>query len=214
MCNKIPANKTAGQNGFHKSSERDVLTNLQGLTLVELLVVISILTLTYFITSDIIITGLKMTRYESEQATAVEYARKSMGIITKDIRGANTSERGDYPIVTAQEDELTFFNDTNGDDLMEKIRYYLDGTNLIREIHLPGALKDYSVFSASSTIAAYVNNAGTPIFTFYDSSSAETDVINQIRMVRTHIMINVTPASIPNDYILESDVNLRNLKDY
>lgn len=179
----------------------------------EILVVISILTLAYIITSDMIVSGLKMTRYESEQASAVEYARKSMGVITKDIRGANTSEKGDYPILTAQENELTFFNDINGDDLMEKIRYYLDGINLIREIHLPGPANDYSVFSASSTIATYVNNDDAPIFTFYDSGSAETDVINQIRMVRTYIMINVTPAIAPNDYVLESDVNLRNLKD-
>lgn len=205
MCNKILLNKTTDPGRFYKSSK--------GFTLVELIVVISILTLTYFITGNIITTGLKMTRYESEQATAVESARKSMGIITKDIRGANTSERGDYPIVIAKADELAFFNDMNGDNIMEKIRYYVDGINLIREIHLPGALKDYSVFSASGTIATYVNN-NVPIFTFYDSNSAETDIINQIRMVRTYLMINVTPAIAPNDYILESDVNLRNLKDF
>jgi len=214
MCNKIPINKKISPYQFHQPAGKNILANLKGLTLIELTVVISIIILISFIGSDMIISGLKTTRYESEQATAVESARKSMGIMTKEIRGANTSEKGDYPIVTAQEDELTFFNDINGDNLMEKIRYYVDGTNLIREIYLPGDQKDYSIITASSTIATYVNNINTPIFTFYNSNSVETDIINQIRMVKTHIMINVTPTIIPNDYILESNVNLRNLKDY
>jgi hypothetical protein len=165
-------------------------------------------------TSDMIINSLKSTKFESEQATAVEQARKSMGIITKDIRGANTSERGDYPLVAIEEEELSFFNDVNSDDIMEKITIYLDGTNLVREVYLPGASNDYSVFEASSTIAKYVNNNGAPIFSYFNSNSEETDIINEVRMVRTMIMINVTPLVAPNDYILESDVNLRNLKDF
>jgi len=185
----------------------------KGFTLVELIAVISILTLTSFLAGDIIVTGLKTTRYESEQAAAVEYARKSMEIIAKDLRGANTSEKGDYPIAVAEDNELVFFNDVNGDDLMEKIRYYLDDTNLVREIYLPGALKDYGVFGASSAIANHLNNLDIPIFTFYDSGSTETEAINRIRMVRIRLMINVTPAIAPNDYILESDITLRNLKD-
>jgi prepilin-type N-terminal cleavage/methylation domain-containing protein len=188
--------------------------NPRGFSLVEVMVVTAILSLIYFIGGDLIVTGLKATRYESEQATAVAYARKSMGIVTTDIRGANTSERGDYPIGIAQNDELAFFNDMNDDDIMERIRYYVSGTALIREIYLPGPLDDYSVFSASSSIATYVNNNATPIFTYYDSSSQPTDVINQIRMINIYIMINVTPLVAPNDFILESDVNLRNLKDY
>jgi prepilin-type N-terminal cleavage/methylation domain-containing protein len=195
-----------------KKDENDL--SLTGFTLVEILVVVAIMTLVYFIVNDMIVAGFKTTRYESEQATAVEGARKSMGIVTTDIRGANTSERGDYPIVTAQDDELTFFNDMNDDDLMERIRYYLNGTNLVREIYLPGPLRDYSIFSASTTIASYVNNNSLPIFSYLDSSSQSTDVINQIRMINIYIMINVTPSIAPNDFILEADVNLRNLKDY
>jgi prepilin-type N-terminal cleavage/methylation domain-containing protein len=193
---------------------RKYLIKQKGFTLVEMLIVISILVLLYFLAGDIVIDGLRMTRYESEQAIAVESARKSMELITKDIRGANTSEKGDYPIVIAQEDEFAFFNDVNGDNSMEKIRYYVDGVNMIREIYSPGDLKDYSVFSGSTTIATYINNVSVPIFSYYDPDSMETDIINNIRMVRIYIMINITPAIAPNDYILESDVNLRNLKDY
>jgi type II secretory pathway pseudopilin PulG len=185
-----------------------------GFTLIEILVVVSILILVYFMVDDMIVSGFKTTRFESEQATAIESARKSMNIVTTDIRGANTSERGDYPIVAALDDELTFFNDMDDDDLMERIRYYLSGTNLIREIYEPGPLNDYSIFKASSSIATYVNNNSVPIFSFADASSEPTDVINQIRMINIYIMINVTPAIAPNDFVLEADVNLRNLKDY
>lgn len=182
--------------------------------MIEIIVVMSILSLVVYFSSSLIIDSFKNTRFESEQATAIEIARKSMGIITKDVRGANTSERGDYPIVTAQDNELTFFNDINGDDKMEKIRYYLANTSLIREIYLPGDLKDYAVVDYSNSIAAHINNAGLPIFTYYNSASEETDVINQIRMIKIHLLINVTPVTAPNDYVLESNVNLRNLKDF
>jgi prepilin-type N-terminal cleavage/methylation domain-containing protein len=185
-----------------------------GFTLIEVLVVASIMTLMYIIVNDMIVAGFKTTRFESEESTAVENARRSMNVVTTDIRGANTSERGDYPIVTALDDELTFFNDMNDDDLMERIRYYLSGTNLVREIYLPGPLSDYSVFGASSTIATYVNNHSVPVFSFADANSQPTEIINQIRMINIYIMINVTPSIAPNDFILESDVNLRNLKDY
>lgn len=180
----------------------------------ELIVVISILSLVFYFSSSMITDGFKNTRFESEQATMVETARKSMDVITKDIRGANTSEKGDYPIVTAQDDELTFFNDINGDDKMEKIKYYLTGPNLIREIYLPGDLKDYAIVDYSNTIAAHINNGDLSIFSYYDSNSEETDVINQVRMIKIHLVINITPATAPNDYILESNVNLRNLKDF
>jgi len=190
------------------------MCNKKGYSLVEVMTVVSILLLVFLITGDMIINSLKTTRYESEQATAVETARKSMDIITKDIRGANTSEKGDYPLVIAQDDELAFFNDINNDGLMEKIRYYLEGTELVKEIFLPGSLMDYSIFSASSTVADYVNNNGDPIFSYYDYNSEENNLINNIRMVKIIIVINVTPTTLPNDYILESDVNLRNLKNY
>lgn len=188
--------------------------NKKGFTLIETMVVMLIFSVLALVVGDMVIAGLKNSRYESEEATAVEYARKSMGVITKDIRGANTSERGDYPIITAQPYELTFFNDVNGDNLMERIRYYLAGTNLVREIYLPGPLKDYSVFDASSTVAMYVNNNALPIFTYYNSGLGTTTTINQIRMVDIYLMINVTPYIAPNDFILQSDINLRNLKDY
>jgi hypothetical protein len=178
------------------------------------MVVMTIFVTLFIVAGDMIINGLKSTRFESEQATAVQNARQSMGIMTEEIRGANTSERGDYPLAVAQPQQLTFFNDVNNDNLMEKIRYYLNNTNLVREVYSPGALKDYSVFSASSTIASYINNGSAPIFTYFNAGSATTTVIDQIRMVRTHVIINVNPATAPNDYILESDVNLRNLKDY
>jgi prepilin-type N-terminal cleavage/methylation domain-containing protein len=188
--------------------------NNKGYTLVEVMTVVGILLLVFLITGDMIINSLKTTRYESEQATAIETARKSMGIITKDIRGANTSERGDYPLVIVQDDELAFFNDIDNDGVMEKIRYYLEGAKLVKEIYLPGLTLNYSSLSASSTVADYVNNNGVPLFSYYDSNSEETDIINNIRMIEVIVVINVTPTTLPNDYILKSNVNLRNLKNY
>ena len=187
--------------------------NKKGFTLVEIMVVTAIFLVVSIITADIIINSLKSIRFESELAAAVENARKSMNAMTKEIRGANTSEKGDYPLAVAQENELIFFNDINNDDLMEKIRYYLNGTNLIREVYLPGALQNYSVLNSTETIAMHINNNNIPIYTYYDSNYAVAAAINQIRMIKIQIIININPAAAPNNYVLESDVSFRNLKD-
>jgi hypothetical protein len=62
-------------------------------------------------------------------------------------------------------------------------------------------------------VADYVNNLSSPIFKYYDSDLNETTNINDVRSVGVSLKINVTPERAPYDYILESDVQLRNLKD-
>jgi prepilin-type N-terminal cleavage/methylation domain-containing protein len=185
----------------------------KGFSLMETMIATSILLLIMAFSYEFIVTGFKTTTFTSEQETAIDHARRAMEIMVKEIRGANYSEQGSYALELADKHNFIFYSDINDDNRMEKVRYFLDGTELKRVVTLPGALYDYSGSSSTSTLAQYVNNQEDNIFVYYDSELNVTNQINEIRLINIHLKINVTPERAPNDYILESDVNMRNLKD-
>lgn len=190
-----------------------MLNNKKGFTIVELLVGIAILSLILLLTNRFISTAFTSTRFENELNTAVKNAQKGIDTIKVELRGANSSDQGDYAINHIDNDEIIFFSDVDGDDSMEKIRYFLSGTRLYKTTTLAGALNDYTGDTSTTTISRYVNNMGTDIFTYYDGENLETANINDIRLVNVVLLINVTPGISPDDYHLETSIHLRNLKD-
>ncbi len=184
-----------------------------GFTLIELLVAMSVFIVIAIISGEFIIMGFRSTTFEAEQETAVRNARRGMEIMVKEIRGANNSERGDYPLATIEEDNLVYYSDVNDDGYMEKVRYFLDGSSLKKIVTLPGTDKNYNSQEATTTISKYVTNQNERIFTYRDSNYAETNNINDVRLINIKLKINVTPERVPSDYDIETDVNLRNLKD-
>lgn len=189
------------------------INNEKGFSLIEILVVMSIFLIIITMAANFIIYGFQGISFGSEQETAIENARKAMEEMTKEIRGANSSESGSYPLAMVNDDEIIFYTDTDIDGQMEKIRYYLASSTLIKETTEPGTANDYSAAPEVTDVAYYINNQVEPIFYYFDSNNEETDIINEIRLVNIRLKVNVTPEKAPNDYYVESDVNLRNLKD-
>jgi prepilin-type N-terminal cleavage/methylation domain-containing protein len=185
----------------------------QGFTLIELLVAMAVLLMIAALSSEFIIKGFRSTTFESEQATAIQNARRGMEIMVKEIRGANNSERGDYPLATIESDNLIYYSDINDDGEMEKIRYWADGNFLKKTETAPGAGNNYTGAGATTVMSNYLNNQAEPIFTYYDNNRAETPNINNVRLINIRLKINVTPERAPADYYTETDVHLRNLKD-
>ncbi len=189
------------------------LNKKTGFTLIETMVVMSILLFVFFVGYEFIVRGLRATTFGSEQETAIQNARRGMEIMTKEIRGANNSERGDYPLSTVENDDFVYYSDIDDNGQMERVRYFLDDTSLKKVATPPGPADDYNMPSATTTIAEYVNNQAEAIFTYYDNNYAETDDLDSIRLINIKLKINVTPERAPNDYYVETDVHLRNLKD-
>lgn len=191
------------------------LAKQKGVTLIELLVYITIMLMVFSMGYDFIVRGFTSTTFSSEQEEAIDNARKTVEILSEEIRGANNSDNGSYPIETMDEQEFIFYSDIDDDDSMEKIRYYIDTTdNTVKKVLTPaGPSSDYSGASETSTVASYVNNVSEPLFLYFDRNGDESSVINDVRMVGIQVKINVTPERAPNDYYVETNVHLRNLKD-
>ena len=187
--------------------------NQKGFSFIELSVAITIFLLIVSIVSAYLIQGFKIGVFNTEQQEAVESARRAMEIMTKNIRGANNSERGDYSLSAIEADNFIYYTDTDDDDTMERVEYFIEGLELKQTITEPGELNDYTGPSTTTILTDYVNNVENPLFEYYDSDYNETSLINEIRLIKIKLEINVTPERAPDNYDLESDINLRNLKD-
>jgi prepilin-type N-terminal cleavage/methylation domain-containing protein len=190
-----------------------------GFTLVELIVVVSFFLIFMVISSDFIIRGLRSSTFGYQQDAAVQNARKVINQIIAETREAARSDRGDYLLDTAGEQQLIFYSNIDSDYLTEKIKYYLAGGILYKGITKPaGDPIDYSLDNETvSQVAEYINNQAQPVFTYYDTNNnLIADPVadkNKIRLIHIFLKINVNPQIAPQDYLVDMDVQIRNLKD-
>lgn len=183
------------------------------MTLIETLVVMSIFVSLSIIASAFIIRGFKAITFNSEQATAIANGRKAIEIMSDNMRKARSSEKGDYAVASATPQSLIFYCDYDNDSIAEKITYFLSSSTMKMTATEPGTSNNYTGTSTTVDLAQYVNNQAESIFRFYSSENLETNTINSIRLINIKLKINVTPSRAPQDYYVETDAELRNLKD-
>jgi len=189
-----------------------------GFTLIETVAVIGITALVFAAVSWAIVSFYRANSYIIHQAYAVGSARKGTEVMTREIREATYSDTGGYPVVSADTSEFVFYSDVDRDNSIERVRYFLDGTDFKRgEIKASG---DPLVYNAAnekiSVLSEYVRNTGSqPIFTYYDSSGNEvSDLSNvaDITLVKTRLVVNVIEGRAPEEFTLRSTAQIRNLK--
>lgn len=174
--------------------------------------------------SAYIVTGYKTSRFAEEQNESIEHARKGIETMIEEIREASPAENGDFAIAEADEQNFVFYSDIDVDQQTEKVRYFLEGSDLKKGVTQPtGFPVTYPTENEVITILSmYVRNDTDPIFYFYDATWAGTDTNdylttpaspNQVNIIRLNLEININPAIAPNPFILESYVNVRNLKE-
>jgi prepilin-type N-terminal cleavage/methylation domain-containing protein len=190
-----------------------------GFTLLEIVIVMSIFLFIVVSSYDFIIQTFKAGAFSTEQDDASRTARKAADVMVREIREAAYSSRGDYIFDTLGTSTLIFYSNVDNDTNEEKIRYFVSGTFLNRGVtKATGSPLQYlSANEKVSPIVYYVNNQSLPVFTYYDTNNnlIANPSANKIfvRLVHISLMINVTPSTAPKDYYLDSDIQIRNLKD-
>lgn len=194
----------------------------RGYTVVELLVVmaISLAMFTAFITWFFL--TLNADNYSTNLLVSSEQARNVITTLTDELRETIPGEDGSYMIQTAEAEELTFFADVDLDQEAERVRYYRDGTNLMRGVtKASGFPAVYETDDETTTIvASYIaNEAGNDLFTYYgvgypDQIDPLGDPVppNGVRLVRINVLIDVGDEH-SREFNLESDVQLRNVEN-
>lgn len=155
---------------------------------------------------------------------AVDDANNAVKQMVKEIRTARSGDNGAYPMQAAYNAEFIFFSDIDSDGASERVRYFLNGTNFNKGVTEPiGYPVTYPLANEKVfTISDKVRNGVTPIFTYYNGDWPE-DIINNplpspvrlsdTKLMRIYLRLNARANEPEKDYILESYVQVRMLKE-
>lgn len=194
-----------------------------GITLIETIVMISVFTLIMVAIGGLILSFYRSYNYNFQQTAAITEARKGIETMVKEIRGARTAEDGSYPLVEAGDFAFIFYSDIDRDGIVERVRYFLDGTDFKKGVVEPSGDPPQYVLSNEKidVLSYYVRNGSIPVFTYYNGDWP-TDTVNNplptltrlsdTKLMHVYLKINVDPNRPPDDFDLESDSQIRNLK--
>ncbi len=195
----------------------------KGLTLVEVLVAMAILTLIGFSITAFERDIFSFNSFIQSDLNAQIAGRKAITRMVSEMREMSPSSLGSYPIAAAATSTITFYSDIDTDSAKEQIRYYVSGTNIMKSVINPtGSPLVYNSGSAVvTTVASSVaNGTSTPIFEYYDTNYSGTTTplstpvnIASIKLVKINILIEAKSSRGIIPLNLTSQVTLRNLKD-
>lgn len=189
-------------------------------TLIESLITIAIFILILGGAVGLVLGLYKSHYFTFQQAQAIEEARIGIEFMVKEIREARPGDDGSYIIVNADDNEFIFFSDIDKDGDTERVKYFFVGPDFKKQVIDPvnneyiTDPQDPNYEEKIFILSKYARNT-TSVFRYFDGDTQELDTparLNETKLMRVNLMINVDPLKAPNDFILESDVQLRNLK--
>jgi prepilin-type N-terminal cleavage/methylation domain-containing protein len=194
----------------------------QGFTLMELMVGIGIFLLVIGGISGFFVTGIRSNRIIWSQLASQSDGRKVLSHVVDDVRRADVSSIGAYPIISASSTELAFYANVDDDSAVEQVRFWFeDGIVYKGVVHPAGIPLSYQGQPEQVVVISrdVVNNDDVPFFTYYDQTYTGTStplampvVIPDIRMVGVTIEIEEDPLASPVPLRMQSMVQIRNLK--
>ncbi|OGG55016.1 hypothetical protein A3D62_03165 [Candidatus Kaiserbacteria bacterium RIFCSPHIGHO2_02_FULL_49_11] len=200
-------------------AESSKLKASAGFTLIEMLIVMAI--------SVIIIGAIvgslryfyKSNAVALEQSFAIQSARKGVEQLVKQAREAAFSDEGSYPLISFSDDAFSFYSDIDEDIFVEKVRYFLDGTNFKRGIiNSSGDPLSYTAAEDISIISDNVRNSAqsVAVFSYYNASGTpvvNAEDITDIAYIAMELIVDVSPSLGAKEFHLRSSVTPRNVRD-
>ncbi|MCD5396346.1 MAG: prepilin-type N-terminal cleavage/methylation domain-containing protein [Candidatus Pacebacteria bacterium] len=187
-----------------------------GFTLIEALLAIFVFAVGILGLSALAVNLYTTHSYMFEQSQAIFEARQGIKTMVKEIREAREGDDGSYIIEKADDYEFIFYSDIDDDNDTERVRYFLDGKNLKKGVIEPEGwpIRYPQDKEKISVITSYVRNQ-SPIFHYYDGDGNELKPPSRLKdtkMMSVYLVVNIDPNRPPQDFVLESFVQLRNLK--
>lgn len=72
--------------------------------------------------------------FSLNEGIAIDHAQTAVQTVERELREMRIGEDGSYPLVTANDNEIVFYGDVDNDDSVDRVRYYLVGTDLIKQV--------------------------------------------------------------------------------
>lgn len=106
----------------------------RGFTLIEIMVSVVIvgfilIGLTRF--SQLFLSGYEFSFQETQ---AISEAQRAITVMEREIREMRDGVEGAYPLSVANDNEIVFYSDVDDDGLVERVRYYIVGSDLVKQV--------------------------------------------------------------------------------
>lgn len=198
---------------------RKLRNRTRGLTLIELVMTVVIASASMAVLFGVIIYLYQINQISYEQGFQLESARRGVETMVTDIREAAYADDGSFPLVSIDPYSIVLYSDTDKDSSVEKVRYFLSGTNWKRGVtNATGTPPTYPSTNERVTIVSdFVRNneQSLPIFHYYDSSGAEITnmtLVSNVTFVKADLVVNISPTHLPDEFLLRSSATIRNLR--
>ncbi|PIR76525.1 MAG: hypothetical protein COU32_01525 [Candidatus Magasanikbacteria bacterium CG10_big_fil_rev_8_21_14_0_10_42_10] len=191
-------------------------------TLIEVVVALGMFALISVAVGWILINSVRSTNIIWDQLGVQNDGRAALEQFVDDVRRAETSSIGGYPISSATTTEFIFYANIDNDSGREKVRFWLDGTDLKKGVVQPsGSPLGYDGEESVVTVAQYVVNTqeNIPLFEYYDETYPATTTplavpenLIHIRVVKMQLELEKDASKTPVPLHVETAVSIRNLK--
>lgn len=200
---------------------------LRGMSLVEMLMAIFILLIGMEGVTILLMNSFRSNKFILETGNASFLASRGVNRIVSEIRKVRQADNGDYPIESGDQFDLKVYMDVDGDGTTERVHYYLNNGTVYRGITEPTATIPITYPNGDQTteiLANYISNTNAqPVFYYYNRDYP-SDIVNNplatpvsvenVRLIRIHLLVNIDPINAPNNVNVESFAELRNLNNY
>lgn len=193
-----------------------------GFTLLEIVVTMGILGL---IMLGVGMFQVNIFRYHtalSNQLNSQQESRRTIEQIIAELRAASYAGNGAYPFETASAATLIFFTNTDTDSDIERVRYFMSGSDLQRGVKEPVGSNPI-LYTGPETITTQIKNVvngGTPLFSYFNDSYTGSGSpltspinVNEVRYVRLTLLVDKDPNRPLATIAVEGGTSVRNLKD-
>lgn len=160
-------------------------TTKKGVTLVEMLVAIAVVTIVMTGVTLLFTQAWKINAFTYRQSIATLSASQGAQVFAREVRQARQSDAGDYALVSGTDTEMTLFADLDKDGDVERLHYYFDEPSgeLRKGITDPtGSPPTYAVGDDETAVVAsnVVNESTEPIFRYYNDEWPENTTDNPL----------------------------------
>lgn len=194
----------------------------KGFALIEILVGISIFTVLAIAVVAFVINNSENQRILFTASDREHQLRRALEFFVDEVRNVSTASTGSYGIESAADQSFIFYTNLDSDILRERVRYFLDGTDLKK-----GTIKPSGVPLAYDSgdevvvvLVPNVTNGANPLFNYYDSSFTGTEdplaqpvTPGDVRLINLSLTVDEDPNRPPGPVTVTVNAVPRNIKD-
>lgn len=197
------------------------------MTLIEALLAIFIATLAMEGFTLLFLRSWEQNAFILETGITAAANGRAVDRIVVDLRKASQADNGDYPIESADDNDVVFYADTDGNGTIERVHYYLESGQIKKGVREPSSSNPptYASGDATTTVmaTAIVNTSSDPVFEYYNQDyPADTTnnplttpaAVQDVRLIKVRLYMNIDPLQAPDYINIQSFAELRNLNDY